>query len=111
MEGSGENTQSLKRSILQLMMSFEQLRHAVDRDRHKGRDAKSWHLLTGKEEASARRAEQVVRQEIKSSHTDPPHDEIVWSCAHCRDLPVEEGVKGIDEVKMHITEEYALFLF
>jgi hypothetical protein len=91
-------------------MYFEQLRHAVDQ-KHKARSAKSWHLLTGEEEASARRVEQGVRESIKSSDVDPPHDEIVWSCAHCRDLPEEVGVKSIDDVKVHITEEYALFLF
>jgi hypothetical protein len=111
MEGSGENAQSLSQRILQLMVFFEQLRHVIDRDpyhniQHRRMD---WYLLTGEEEASARRAEQDVREKIKSSHADPPHDEIVWSCARCRDLPVEEDVQSIEDVMIHITEEYEPF--
>jgi hypothetical protein len=93
------------------MISLEQLQHAANE--HKGGKANRWHLLSGEEETDARLVGQLVQEKIKSQNwlVDPPHDEVVWSCAHCRDLPDEQKITGIDEVKMHIADEYVVSLF
>src|SRR5580698_9249900 len=81
---------------------FYQLRHVVHQ--HDGKKS-SWYRLGREEDANARTVEHIFQQ----FHTTPPHNEIVWSCAHCRDLPEERNVMGLGEVMVHVNDEYVVF--
>jgi hypothetical protein len=67
--------------------------------------------LIGKYEESARAAESVFYLQIsggdpEDEDADPPSDLVVWLCAHCMDLPCQQGPQELHETIEHVKTVY-----
>jgi hypothetical protein len=67
----------------------------------------TWMRLIGEAEKSARDAENTIYAQTsgenpENGQNDPPSDLVVWLCAHCMDLPCQQGPQELHKTVEHV---------
>ena len=90
-----------------------QLQHH-SRDHHN--EEISWMKLIGRDEESARKAEDAFYAKIsgedpEGGDVEPPSDLVEWLCTHCMDLPCQQTPQELHEIQAHIRTAYVYWFF